>query len=78
VTPAPASPPVQGGPQPAPPPRSEVNGPVVGIDLGTTYSVVAYLDAHGRPVSIPTPSATSSRPASSCSTKAARSSARKQ
>ena len=53
VTSAPAPPPVQANPQPAPPPRSEVNGPVVGIDLGTTYSVVAYLDAHGRPVSIP-------------------------
>src|SRR5262249_50114492 len=26
---------------------------VVGIDLGTTYSVVAHLDAHGRPISIP-------------------------
>jgi molecular chaperone DnaK len=25
----------------------------LGIDLGTTYSVVAHLDAHGRPVSIP-------------------------
>ena len=25
----------------------------VGIDLGTTYSVIAYLDAHGRPTSIP-------------------------
>jgi molecular chaperone DnaK len=25
----------------------------VGIDLGTTYSVVAHLDAHGRPCSIP-------------------------
>jgi molecular chaperone DnaK len=25
----------------------------VGIDLGTTYSVIAYLDAHGRPCSIP-------------------------
>lgn len=27
--------------------------PAVGIDLGTTYSVVAYLDGQGRPVSIP-------------------------
>ncbi len=26
---------------------------VIGIDLGTTYSVVAHLDPHGRPVSIP-------------------------
>jgi molecular chaperone DnaK len=25
----------------------------VGIDLGTTYSVIAFLDAHGRPCSIP-------------------------
>ncbi|MCI0379844.1 MAG: Hsp70 family protein [Gemmataceae bacterium] len=25
----------------------------VGIDLGTTYSVIAHLDAHGRPTSIP-------------------------
>ncbi len=39
--------------------------PAVGIDLGTTYSVVAYIDNTGRPVSIPnelgdvlTPSAT--------------------
>ncbi len=28
-------------------------GPAIGIDLGTTYSVVAYVDAHGRPSSIP-------------------------
>src|SRR5205823_3771298 len=28
-------------------------GPVIGIDLGTTYSVVAYLDAQGRPTTIP-------------------------
>jgi molecular chaperone DnaK len=27
-------------------------GPVIGIDLGTTYSVVAYLDAQGRPTSL--------------------------
>ena len=27
--------------------------PVVGIDLGTTFSVMAYLDAHGNPVTIP-------------------------
>lgn len=26
--------------------------PPIGIDLGTTYSVVAYLDASGRPVTI--------------------------
>jgi molecular chaperone DnaK len=29
------------------------SGPVIGIDLGTTYSVVASVDAHGRPYSIP-------------------------
>jgi molecular chaperone DnaK len=28
-------------------------GVAIGIDLGTTYSVVAHLDAHGRPISIP-------------------------
>jgi molecular chaperone DnaK len=28
-------------------------GPALGIDLGTTYSVVAHLDVQGRPVSIP-------------------------
>src|SRR5262245_4895151 len=49
---------------PAPTPKPKPAGPppaaaatdadvAVGIDLGTTYSVVAYLDAHGRPVSIP-------------------------
>jgi molecular chaperone DnaK len=27
-------------------------GPVVGIDLGTTYSVIAHLDAQGRPTSL--------------------------
>lgn len=27
--------------------------PAVGIDLGTTYSVIAYLDPQGRPTSIP-------------------------
>ena len=27
--------------------------PIVGIDLGTTFSSVAYLEAHGRPVTIP-------------------------
>jgi len=26
---------------------------VIGIDLGTTYSVVAHVDSHGRPISIP-------------------------
>lgn len=29
------------------------NPPAVGIDLGTTYSVIAYLDPQGRPTSIP-------------------------
>jgi molecular chaperone DnaK len=29
------------------------NVPAVGIDLGTTYSVIAYLDPQGRPTSIP-------------------------
>jgi molecular chaperone DnaK len=28
-------------------------GPVVGIDLGTTYSLIAHLDAQGRPCCIP-------------------------
>jgi molecular chaperone DnaK len=28
-------------------------GPAVGIDLGTTFSVVAHLDADGRPVTLP-------------------------
>jgi molecular chaperone DnaK len=27
--------------------------PAVGIDLGTTYSLVAYVDAQGRPISVP-------------------------
>jgi molecular chaperone DnaK len=27
--------------------------PAIGIDLGTTYSVIAYLDSQGRPTSIP-------------------------
>jgi molecular chaperone DnaK len=27
--------------------------PVVGIDLGTTFSAIAYIDAHGKPVVIP-------------------------
>ena len=26
---------------------------IVGIDLGTTFSAIAYVDAHGRPVNIP-------------------------
>ncbi len=32
---------------------SERREPIVGIDLGTTYSVVAALDASGRPMTIP-------------------------
>lgn len=36
----------------APSPGSEKREPVIGIDLGTTYSVVAYLDHQGRPTSI--------------------------
>lgn len=41
--------------KPAPPPAVEETDSdiALGIDLGTTYSVVAYLDAYGRPVSIP-------------------------
>ena len=27
--------------------------PPVGIDLGTTYSLVAFLDASGRPTTVP-------------------------
>jgi molecular chaperone DnaK len=40
---------------PAPPPARSSDGTeiAIGIDLGTTYSVVAHLDAHGRPISIP-------------------------
>jgi molecular chaperone DnaK len=37
---------------PSPAPQAD-DGPAIGIDLGTTYSVVACVDAHGRPVSIP-------------------------
>jgi molecular chaperone DnaK len=33
--------------------RAAPPGLALGIDLGTTYSVVAYLDAQGRPISIP-------------------------
>lgn len=33
--------------------RAANPGPVIGIDLGTTYSVVAHVDSQGRPVSIP-------------------------
>lgn len=32
---------------------AEQTGPAVGIDLGTTFSVVAYLDSAGRPWTIP-------------------------
>jgi molecular chaperone DnaK len=38
-----------GGP---PAPRAARTEPAVGIDLGTTYSVVAYIDPQGRPASI--------------------------
>ncbi len=31
---------------------SNATTPAVGIDLGTTYSAVAHLDAHGRPVTL--------------------------
>lgn len=31
---------------------SRPTGRIVGIDLGTTYSAVAYLDAHGQPVTV--------------------------
>ena len=31
---------------------SDDNTPAVGIDLGTTYSAVAYLDDTGRPVTL--------------------------
>lgn len=37
---------------PRPPNRANATAQAVGIDLGTTYSVVAYLDHQGRPVSI--------------------------
>ncbi len=35
------------------PKRASGAGTAVGIDLGTTYSVVAYIDYQGRPVSVP-------------------------
>jgi molecular chaperone DnaK len=35
------------------PPPAAAPAAVIGIDLGTTYSVVAYLDSHGRPTSVP-------------------------
>src|SRR5262245_4892734 len=53
--PAPVRPPAA-QPRPAvPAPAAASTAPetALGIDLGTTYSVVAYLDAHGRPTSIP-------------------------
>lgn len=58
--PAPAAPARSSQPTPAPaqrpaqPPAAPAGPPALalGIDLGTTYSVVAYLDAQGRPVSI--------------------------
>ena len=31
---------------------SDESSAAVGIDLGTTYSAVAHLDAHGRPVTL--------------------------
>jgi molecular chaperone DnaK len=34
-------------------PAKVASAPAVGIDLGTTYSLVAYVDAQGRPCSIP-------------------------
>ena len=33
-------------------PEGHEESPVVGIDLGTTYSVIAHIDAQGRPVSL--------------------------
>src|SRR5207245_2725417 len=48
----------QAAPQSEPSPRAERadhhedTSPAVGIDLGTTYSVIAHLDAQGRPVSL--------------------------
>lgn len=38
--------------QPLPLPPG-VKAPAVGIDLGTTYSVIAHLDSQGRPASVP-------------------------
>ena len=32
---------------------AQQNTPAVGIDLGTTYSAIARLDEHGRPITIP-------------------------
>jgi molecular chaperone DnaK len=53
VTPAPAKAQAPTAVPTGPRAASRVEGPAVGIDLGTTYSVVAHVDAHGRPVSIP-------------------------
>ena len=52
----PTPPPLPSSVQPTPPPPDDgkpASGPAIGIDLGTTYSVVAHVDAHGRPMSIP-------------------------
>ena len=46
-----AAPPGPPAPPPATPPAGD--GKTIGIDLGTTYSAVAYLDAQGRPTTIP-------------------------
>jgi molecular chaperone DnaK len=40
-------------PQPAAAARPERSSVAVGIDLGTTFSAVAYLDAAGRPTTVP-------------------------
>ena len=37
---------------PSDPAKEKTRPPCIGIDLGTTYSVIAYLDEHGRPTSI--------------------------
>jgi molecular chaperone DnaK len=37
----------------SPPPASPSSQRAVGIDLGTTYSVIAYVDAQGRPTTVP-------------------------
>ena len=49
IAPAPVVPPVKAPVQSPPAPAA----PALGIDLGTTYSVIAHLDAQGRPWSIP-------------------------
>jgi hypothetical protein len=52
-----AAPAATAKPRPSAPPQVATDAEgfeiAVGIDLGTTYSVVAHLDPHGRPVSIP-------------------------